>query len=109
MTQADCDIVVTLCLRMIKHMNNKLRWLSEPLPGVRTSAASGEKFTPHVEVHTELLCVAGAKSFGCISGDWLSEPLPGARTSAASGANLTPHVKVHTELLVLLGSPGLGS
>jgi hypothetical protein len=49
MTQADCDIVVTLCLRMIKHMNNKLRWLSEPLPGARTSAASGEKYTPHAQ------------------------------------------------------------
>jgi hypothetical protein len=42
--QADCDIVVTLCLRMIKHMNQKLRWLSEPLPGAQTSAASGAKF-----------------------------------------------------------------
>jgi hypothetical protein len=39
--QADCDIVVTLCLRMIKHMEDKLRWLTEPLPGMRTSAASG--------------------------------------------------------------------
>ncbi|WIA44426.1 hypothetical protein OEZ86_007187 [Tetradesmus obliquus] len=38
---ADCDIVVTLCLRIIKHMEDKLRWLTEPLPGARTSAASG--------------------------------------------------------------------
>lgn len=38
--QADCDIVVTLCLRMIKDIGDKLHWLAEPLPGVRDSAAA---------------------------------------------------------------------
>jgi hypothetical protein len=31
-SQADCDIVVTLCMQVIRRMHGKLQWLSEPLP-----------------------------------------------------------------------------
>jgi hypothetical protein len=30
--QADCDIVVTLCVQVIRRMEGKRQWLSEPLP-----------------------------------------------------------------------------
>ncbi|WIA44424.1 hypothetical protein OEZ86_007187 [Tetradesmus obliquus] len=65
---ADCDIVVTLCLRIIKHMEDKLRWLTEPLPGARTSAASGTSTprpTPVMQVTDfEMICPISRGAYG---------------------------------------------
>lgn len=54
--QADCDIVVTLSLRLEKQMHDKLKWLTEPLPVVSKVDSSGTDKPQGLYAHQPWKC-----------------------------------------------------